>query len=1315
MKHSFSLTKTFATMALTLSCFNTYAGPGALVDSPLFVSAVADPNIMILADTSGSMRHILPEDGAGAANKYDASKIEYPSCGAAFVPNSTSNAFPHSMYLNILSGDVRVSVFDRDSNNPKTTSFIFEPGTSSGHICFSTNLIYRASLYADSNSTKTGDRVPGDGSYSLYTGNYLNWYFKTSNTSPSWGSEDLKPGVNYRMKALKTTLKSIVNSLSDNTVRLGLASFDGTSGAVINYPIADLGVSNKGAVTGVIDSFTQGSETPMAEALYQIGRYFVGDAGSSNPGFTGSPPYNGHFDGNLTLHPDAAVPDSYNRTILFPNTLIGGAGTRKKYSYFYDDPTTPVDNPSTPVDESATPDNIAVDLESPIQYWCQNNFVVFMSDGISNEDTSIPDASYSPLKLFQDYDGDCLALGATDCDPATDQKITNSNYIYGTPLDANDPNSEKGSDFLDDVAQALFEIDLRPDIDDNKGAKITNNIVTYTIAFADIQALNNKLLEDAAKQGGGQYFTATNADELTQRFSAATTNILSTTSSAAAVTFNTSSLDNDTAVYQALFSTALWSGDINSFPVSPYTGDIDISCTLDTPNCWSAATRLDALDYSKRQILTFDPASKKGIPFNVLTGTYSATLPAGGITTDMVKDICAGPDAPDLQGSGDVCSYDPDDADDSKTYINQMINYIRGDRTYEDLAATPSFRIRNSRLGDIINSTPAFVGLPKLPWSSVEDTSNFFGETSKRYSDFKTDQANRQGVLYISANDGMLHAFRTVDKTTTPGIGLAAGDELFAFMPSFVFSNNSQGGYHYLATPAYQHKYYLDLSLTFSDVYTQGKKTDGSVDTDLNWRTVLIGGSRGGEKVGFFALDVTKPEDINESNASDKVLWEFTNVAGKGDVDLGKTYSKPTIALTNALKGGTQHRWAAIFGNGYKDDSSDVTTPGDCRAKLFIVFIDGGLDGTWTEGTNPNTADYIKIDTGSTYGSKTAKDCNGLSTPALADLDGDGTVDRVYAGDVKGNMWVFDLTAGKFNIPYTSSVPGSPPTTINEPLFKAVDADGNAQPIMVKPALARNTVATSSGDQNVMVMFGTGQYIASGDNSILDNDAFNTFYSIWDEGTPKSGSTKGYGYFTDNRTYYADQKEADSKTDPVEAQDVLDDGTYKLVQQVVKLETNTFGAFRSVTSYKIDWTTRKGWYIDLNDESKPDAKERVVVNPVIRSNVIFFNTLIPNSEVCGFGGSGWLMSVDYLTGSATSTNIFDVSGNGIVDDADSIGDQNDQVAVGQAINSIPAGSGIIGDNQYTQTSDESINKRKINVAAGLRKGRLSWRELRDDN
>lgn len=1287
MKHSHALTKIVVSTAFTLfSAQAAVAGPGTLINSPLFVNSNAKPNIMILTDDSGSMRHVVPEDGAGAADKYNSATTYIANCGAATVPDAREDAGTDSLYIRIVGGANGKPEISINSNGGASDPL----GTTAGTICFNSTKTYNASLYADGGTTAAGSAT------AIYTGNYLNWYFDFDNTATTWNTgQPLKPGTDYRMNITRTTLKSIVTSLDDN-VRIGLATLTSETGANIRYPVTTLtgttATGVKKAILDEIDTFDQGGFTPMAEALHQVGRYFLGDAGTTNPGnlAVGSiAEVNGQTSGTgayeLELYPGTASSAFATRTALFPTMASNGT------------------------------------LESPIQYWCQNNFVIFMSDGVSRRDTIIP-------PLLQDYDSDCNA--AVPACNSRDRKTVGS-YIY-------DPND--GSDYLDDVAQALYDIDLRPDINDydTPPKPVKNNISTYTIAFADQDALNNLLLKDAADQSGGQYFTSENAAELASDFAAATNGILATTSSAAAVTFNTSTLGSDTAVYQALFSTAFWSGDIKSYPIiidiadPTINGSVDFTCTPDVDtNCWSAATHLDALSYDaaaspafldQREIITFDTATKKGIAF---TTPADFTAPAADeITATMINDLCAGPDAP-LVGGVACTSATPAAKTASQQYVDRMVDYVRGDRTFEDTVTTPTFRTRETVLGDIINAAPIFSGVPNADYPSYNDISNPFGEgdpalpTGKRYSNFQTAQASRDEVLYVSANDGMLHAIRAeAGATATRNL---AGDELFAYIPSFVFSNQANEGLHHLAEPTYNHKYYLDLTPTYRDVYIKAKDTSITTGPDPyksltpDWHTVLIGGSRGGLKRGIFALNITDPVGITQANAADKILWEFTNA---DDADLGYTYSKPTIVLTHAIGGDGLPRWAAIFGNGYQnDDVASFPAGASCHAILYVVFLDGGLDGTWTLGTNPATADYMKLDTG--VGTTTAGGCNGLSTPRLVHLDGDKIIDRVYAGDVQGNMWAFDLTCSgagcgnnDFDVAYKQ---GATP----KPLFTATDPLGNPQPIMQRPVVAFNTQAASPSDPNLIVMFGTGQYHTSAD--VIPSTKTNTFYGIWDKGTDQ---------LVDDRTYSATAALAAGAATPAAAQLILDAGSYTLVEQVITETTTAYGDLRQITSNLVDWDTRYGWYIDLapQDAANLIGEERVVVNPAVRGSVLFFNTVIPESQICGFGGSGWLMSVNLFTGGATSSTVFDVDGDGIVDDNDNIGGNTH---VGQKIEGIPADSSFISDYQYTQSSNKDIGKRKICPECGPpppppcpvppcgptedELGRRSWRELIPEN
>ncbi len=373
-------------------------------------------------------------------------------------------------------------------------------------------------------------------------------------------------------------------------------------------------------------------------------------------------------------------------------------------------------------------------------------------------------------------------------------------------------------------------------------------------------------------------------------------------------------------------------------------------------------------------------------------------------------------------------------------------DYLRGARgcetssavacSYDDGTNTfseKSLRGRGGLLGDIIHSGPVFVGGPESNWPDVAPYPGTVGNT---YTEFQTAQATRPGVIYVGANDGMLHAFNQSD-----------GAEILGYIPNALYSTGALDGLHYQTDPAYTHRYAVDLTPSIADAYIR-TATVGSA----SWRTVLVGGLRGGGK-GLFALDVTNPTGFSEagSTPANVVLWEFT------ENDLGYTFSKPSIVPLEGPSGTI--RWAAVFGNGYNDSGSG-------EAQLFVVMLEGGLDGVWTLGT-----DYIKISTG--VGDTT--DRNGLATPAVVDSDSDGFADRVYAGDLEGNMWAFDLsgsTLGSWDVALKSKGKAAP-------LFTAP----SGQQITTTPVIVRNSSfpASPSNEPNLIVIFGTGQYLTAAD------------------------------------------------------------------------------------------------------------------------------------------------------------------------------------------------------------------------------------------
>lgn len=831
---------------------------------------------------------------------------------------------------------------------------------------------------------------------------------------------------------------------------------------------------------------------------------------------------------------------------------------------------------------------------------CQQNFTVLMTDGF--------------------YNGSFSGLGNTDGDD-------NTSWDSGST----GPYGDSSSNTLADIAMEYYENDIRPSIANNllppPGAIDENtaqHMVTYTVAFGvqgnvttmpqndtdafawpppitDAARIDD--LRHSAWNSRGEFLSAQNPAQLVSSLRGALRSIQSRVGSSASVAFNSGSLSTNSEVYLALFNSEQWNGDLMAFDLDPATGDINAS-----PN-WSAGYRLKTRDLSvnSRTILTYDGSDGIAFQWSELTSAQKQDLrtSASGTldneATGMARHDHFRGDRGCEFSSAETCFYD----DGSNVFDNK------------------SLRERNGRLGDIVHSGPVFVGAPESNWPDVAPFPGGIGDT---YTEYREANASRPGVVYVGGNDGMLHGFSQ-----------SSGEEVLGYVPSALFSSAVSDGLHYLTDPAYTHRYGVDLRASIADAYIR-TKTAGNIA----WKTVLIGGLRGGGR-GLFALDVTDPTSFSESgaNPANTVMWEFTS---DDDADLGHTFSQPSIVPFAG--GGNSIRWGIVVGNGYNDLGSG-------EAKLFILFLEAGLDGTWTPGS-----DYIEISTG--VGSTSNR--NGLSTPAVIDTDGDGLADRAYAGDLRGNMWAFDLSGsspGQWKVAYKT---GNTP----KPLFVAPAG----QQVTSTPVIVRNSEIQSASNNapNILVIFGTGQYLTTADTLTT---GVQSMYGVWDAGDKER-----------NRS--------------------------DLVEQVIGLGSSDGGAVgRTLTDNSVDYQYSHGWYMDL-----PDSGERVITAPVVRGNLLFFNTMTPDSNPCESGGSGWLMATEWSNGGVPSEVSFDLNGDLILDTEDTI---NGAAAVGVEVVGIPTSPVNLANKRYTSTTQttggSTIVVTDIATAAGPRTGRLSWEEL----
>jgi len=798
---------------------------------------------------------------------------------------------------------------------------------------------------------------------------------------------------------------------------------------------------------------------------------------------------------------------------------------------------------------------------------CQKNFAIVMSDGFWN---------------------------------GTNPGVGNTDKGNG-PWDGGS-HEDNVANTLADVAMEYYENDLNTSLE-NKVGKIpgvdentAQHLVTYTVAFGVNGTLTanppnrtdsfnwptpvsneSTTIDDmrhAAWNGRGMFLSAGNPQTLIDSLKRAIKDIDSRSGTSAAAALNTTSLQTDSLIFMASYDSTSWLGNLSAI-------EIDKDGKLGALK-WEANQELNDIEtgdlLTTRKIYTYDGASAK--LFNSLN-----------ITADQKADLLVGKPA----------------AETEDAYVSRVIKFIYGDHTDEaGGAGLQYFRNRaDNRLGDIVHSAPQFIGVPNMPYPDNIEGTNL-------YSTFKTNQASRDGSVFVGSNDGMLHAFNA--KT---------GAERFAYIPNLMFSTDTGKGLHALVNPVYEHNYYVDLTPTVADVYVDG------------WKTMLIGGLRGGGK-GIFALDVT-------TEGSMSVQFEFTHA------DLGYTFSEIQVAKMNNGK------WAAIFGNGYNNT-------GDGKAKLFIVYLDKSGSKIIDTGIGSiSNSDCADADS----------DCNGLSTPALADLNGDGKIDRIYAGDVQGNMWSFNVssvTEGDWGVTYSG-----------KPLFTACNTAtspcpvADRQAITSKPALSRHPDQRSAATfTNVMVMFGTGQFITTAD---VTSTATQSVYGVWDRGDSEL-----------------------NRSDLVE-------------QTVTTTVSKDAIPIRVITDLSVTYTTNvdttdHGWFFNL-----PKSKERVVVNPVAYGNLLFINTMIPESpQVCdNSGGTGWLMAVDIYNGGVPDFAPLDVNNDSAFDNNDA--NTGDIYAVGTQIDGIPTESKFVSDKRITVDSNKNVNVESVQGVPPGSPSRMSWTSL----
>lgn len=662
--------------------------------------------------------------------------------------------------------------------------------------------------------------------------------------------------------------------------------------------------------------------------------------------------------------------------------------------------------------------------DDPIQYSCQRNFILGIGDTNSAKDRKV-EGDLAAAVAATNKVGSLQGMGGT---PGTAEPFPGGYLIAGLAYDANTK-------------------DIRPDVVANANTIGKQTVQTYWLDVLEFGAyVNNNQYYLAAKYGGfkvpdgyvygsalteswwdtntdttpnGQprpdnYYTVARPDQMVDGLTKAFANIASalkaTTTSFSTTLPQVSVAGN--ASFAAKFDSEDWTGDVAASELSfnPTTG------APSQTEAWrfsdKLATQLAGAGWDTgRRVITWNPATGTGVPFRVGAGGISSTQQA---TLDTAYRT----------------------GDDSADYLK----YLRGDRMHEQAStvsgSSRAYRTRFGLLGDVVGAKSRPIGPPSLPLSNASNPG---------YGTFKSTRAGRPTIVYVGANDGMLHA---INGALT---GTDAGKEMFAYVPSALFAGPTGApgstGLAALGNPTFEHHYYVNATPAAFDI-DFGRTAGGSGTAD--WRSVLIGGLGKGGK-SYYALDITDPAGMStEATAAAKVLWEFT------DADMGYTYGEPTVVKTQ------KYGWVVILPSGHNNANG--------QGYFYIV--------------NPRTGALLeKIGTGEGSAANPA----GLANINAFVIDrSDGLADAAYAGDLYGNVWRLDLRPA--TDPYAAPIK-----------IASLTADGGA----AQPVTSRPLIEVDPATGRRFVLLGTGIML---DNVHIASTVQQSFYALVDGKATRFGT-----------------------------------------------------------------------------------------------------------------------------------------------------------------------------------------------------------------
>jgi len=495
-----------------------------------------------------------------------------------------------------------------------------------------------------------------------------------------------------------------------------------------------------------------------------------------------------------------------------------------------------------------------------------------------------------------------------------------------------------------------------------KNMLATKGIQTLVIGFHTVGSQNNYI---KLAKAGGTYpespLFSNNWQQLYETMSAYIRQAISSrlTFSAPVVMPNISSGDH---IFQSTFeykNDHQWKGQLAKFALTA-TGDVGAQK-------WEAGALLDQKSESSRQIWTVANSFGVNHSLNNFKTFYAA---------DLGRAFS--------ENSG---------TNPTTVQTNKLINFVRGIDAYDEDADNDSSEKR-WKLGDIYNSRLIVVGSPKARTtdkSSKSDTVAYYRHLND-YDNFKKGNTcggsclTRKEVVYVGANDGMLHAF---DSTT--------GEELWAFIPPTMLQDLDK-------------MVSVKANKSISIYGVDGSPIAKDIFYDNKWRTVLFSGMGKGGK-GYFALDITNPTSPTflfafENKASMDLIYHWDSSGTRTDLGyasgiaaeydyskLGESLSTPIIV---AMPDGNNTKWVAVFGAGY---NSGISTK--YGSSIYVVDLE-------EDGKVLKRIDLADANSSNSIVNSMPADLVSITPDTTSKANYKGSM--VYGADLEGKMWKLNLT-----------------------------------------------------------------------------------------------------------------------------------------------------------------------------------------------------------------------------------------------------------------------------------------------------------------